>query len=53
MRDEHEMVVMHLLAIEKQKVSPTLAEQRAVGRLLMPHEGEEINRDARILTGHV
>lgn len=50
MRDDHPHIVMELLCINKVEVNPAIAAQRAVGRLLMPHEDEAIRQDVRILT---
>ena len=37
-RDEHELQVMRLHAIERKQVPPQYAERRAVGTLLMPFD---------------
>ncbi len=46
MRDDHPLEIMHLLRIDKIDVNPVLAERRAAGRLILPHENEVIQRDA-------
>ncbi len=45
------MTVMHLRSIERIEVSPEKAEQRAQGRLIMPHMEKTIQREALIVTG--
>lgn len=49
-RDDHEMVIMHLLSIENKQVSPEISDRRAAGVLLMPEMFHEVDDEAeRIL----
>lgn len=49
MRDDHPHEVMRLFKVEKVAVHPRFAERRAAGRLLVPSDEREIEREARIL----
>lgn len=49
MRDDHPMIVMRLVRIQKTEVNPRFAKRRSEGRLLLPHMEEEILREAKIL----
>ena len=48
-RDDHELVIMRLLRIDKVEVHPMFAYKRAEGRLLLPTDEPEINREKRII----
>ena len=45
MRDDHEMVVMHLKSINQVEVHPEVAEKRSVGGLLMPWMEKSVRKD--------
>jgi len=47
--DIHPMRVMRLLRMENKEVHPVLAAQRAAGKLLLPHDTEAIQREAKLI----